>query len=108
MIAAGNRGIEDPERRFVELNGIVAGSLARGAKPCFIVGDFNVDFLKDPKDSIITKISSCGYKQIVTVSTHSAGGLLDNVYIKNIPWEPMVVINFPFYTDHAAVAIVKP
>ena len=29
MIAAGNRGIENPERRFVELNGIVAGSLAR-------------------------------------------------------------------------------
>lgn len=31
MIAAGNRGIENPERRFVELDGIVAGSLARAA-----------------------------------------------------------------------------
>lgn len=31
MLAAGNEGIENPERRFVELNGIVSGSLARGA-----------------------------------------------------------------------------
>lgn len=31
MLAAVNRGIEDPERRFVELNGIVEGSLARAA-----------------------------------------------------------------------------
>ncbi|MCH2160736.1 MAG: BPL-N domain-containing protein [Phycisphaerales bacterium] len=29
MLAAANEGIEDPERRFVELNGIVEGSLAR-------------------------------------------------------------------------------
>ena len=31
MLTAVNRGIEDPERRFVELNGIVKGSLARAA-----------------------------------------------------------------------------
>jgi hypothetical protein len=31
MLAAGNKGIEDPEHRFVELDGIVAGSIARAA-----------------------------------------------------------------------------
>ena len=38
MLAAGNRGIEDPERRFVELNGIVAGSLAHGVSV-----EFNIE-----------------------------------------------------------------
>ena len=31
MLAAVNRGIDNPRRRFVELNGIVDGSLARAA-----------------------------------------------------------------------------
>ena len=84
------------------------GSLAGGAKPCFIVGDFNIDFLKHPNDSIIQKILSCGFRQVVAVSTHTEGGLLDHVYIRRIPWDPEIRINFPFYTDHAAVSILKP
>ena len=84
------------------------GSLARGPKPCFIVGDFNIDYLKDPNNSIIQKISSCDFQQIVEEPTHSAGGLLDHVYVKNSPWLPDISINFPFYTDHAAIAIIKP
>ena len=84
------------------------GSLVQGIKPCFIVGDFNVNFLQEPKDPIINKITSNGFKQIVMDPTHIEGGLLDHVYIRRIPFEPHVYLNFPFYSDHAAVSVVKP
>ena len=84
------------------------GSLAGMARPCFITGDFNVNFLREPKDTIVTKILSCGFKQIVRSPTHTEGGLLDHVYMKRVTWEPEVCLNFPYYTDHASISIVKP
>ena len=84
------------------------GSLAGMARPCFITGDFNVNFLREPKDAIVTKILSCGFKQIVRSPTHTEGGLLDHVYMKRVTWEPEVCLNFPYYTDHASISIVKP
>ena len=84
------------------------GKLASGQKPCFLVGDFNINFLKEGQHPIILKITSCGFRQIVSLPTHTAGGLLDHVYVKNIPFQPQININFPFYSDHAHVAIVKP
>ena len=84
------------------------GRLAGTARPCFIVGDFNVNFLRNPKDPIVTKILSCGFMQIVTAPTHIGGGLLDHVYTKRLKWEPEIILNFPYYTDHAAVTIVEP
>ena len=84
------------------------GSFARGTKPCFIVGDFNVDFLKEPKDPIIKKIVSSGFKQMVTGPTHIEGSLLDHVYMKGRPpFDLQVHTDFTFYSDHAAVSLVK-
>ena len=73
----------------------------------YIVGDFNIDLLKSPTHPICTKLIDKGFQQIVSLSTHEEGGLLDHVYIKNIPEGKLPVVNlsFPFYTDHAAVAI---
>ena len=84
------------------------GKLAAGKKPCFLVGDFNINFLEESHHPIIKKILSCGFRQIVDSPTHSAGGLLDHAYVKNIPFEPKAAINFPFYSDHAHVSIIKP
>ena len=84
------------------------GTLARGSKPCFICGDFNIDILKNPKDWLLENISSCGFKQIVEDATHELGGLLDHIYIKRIPWKPQVTLEFPFYSDHAVVKVSKP
>ena len=84
------------------------GGLAGAARPCFIIGDFNVNFLQDPKDMIITKIQSCSFKQIVQSPTHKEGGLLDHAYMKRLSWEPEVHLKFPYYTDHAAISIVRP
>ena len=60
------------------------GNLAKGSKNCFIVGDFNVDFLHEPKDAVVSKILSCGFKQIVPHPTHLEGGLLDHIYHKGL------------------------
>ena len=83
------------------------GSLAKGARPCIIVGDFNINYLGDPKDQIISKITSCGFTQLVQVPTHQEGGLLDHVYSKRAPWKLDICVNYPYYSDHAAISIVK-
>ena len=84
------------------------GKLASGKKPCFLVGDFNVNYLKESHHPIVKKIVSCGFKQVVAHPTHEAGGLLDHVYLKNIPFQPEILIDFPFYSDHAQVRVIKP
>ena len=83
------------------------GGLACAARPTFMVGDFNMDFLHTPKSPIITKILSNGFRQIVTQPTHIEGGLLDHVYIKRISFEPMVLVHFPYYSDHGSLSIVN-
>ena len=83
------------------------GSLARGAKPCIIVGDFNANYLQEPKHPIITKITSCAFSQLVQSPTHKEGGLIDHVYSKRIPIQMHVHFSWPFYTDHAAIFIEK-
>ena len=86
------------------------GSLAKGKKPCIIVGDFNIDFLNSPNELIITQIISKlilsnGFHQIVTLPTHDKGGLIDHIYIKNVSEQIDVSLNFPFYSDHAAILV---
>ena len=81
------------------------GALAKGAKPCIIVGDFNIDFLNKPNELIITQIMSNGFNQIVTSPTHDKGGLIDHVYIKNVIEKVEVHLSFPYYSDHASILI---
>ena len=81
------------------------GALAKGTKPCIIVGDFNIDFLNMPNELIITQIMSNGFTQIVTSPTHDKGGLIDHVYVKNVIENIEVHLSFPFYSDHAAILI---
>ena len=83
------------------------GALARGSKPCFIVGDFNIDFPNDPTEVIIKKITSSSFKQLVSTPTHVEGGLLDHIYVRDQTCEYHVDINFPFYTDHGAISVIK-
>ena len=83
------------------------GSLARGARPCFIVGDFNIDFLKEKNHPIVRKITDCGFMQLVASSTHKEGGLLDHVYVRKVPYKLEICLNTPYYSDHSCVSIVK-
>ena len=84
------------------------GKLANLTRPIFLVGDFNIDFLKNPNDAIVRKISLNRFKQIVSQPTHSEGGLLDHVYIKRLNFEIQIVVNFPYYSDHGAISVFSP
>ena len=81
------------------------GSLAGSMKTGFIIGDFNVDFLHEPKAAIVRKILSHGFKQMVSHPTHMEGGLLDHAYHKGLSWEPIADLHFPYYSDHALISI---
>ena len=81
------------------------GSLAGPMRSGFIIGDFNVDFLHEPKDAVVSKILSCGFKQIVPHPTHLEGGLLDHIYHKGLSWEPKADIQFPYYSDHGLISV---
>ena len=84
------------------------GSLANAARPTFLIGDLNINFLNNPKDRIVIKILSNGFKQLVSAPTHIEGGLLDHIYIKQLSFEPHIVINFPYYSDHGAISVFSP
>ena len=76
-------------------------------RPTFLVGDFNINFLNNPKDGILTKIMSNGFQQLVAQPTHIEGGLLDHIYCKRLSFEPLVAINFPYYSDHGAISVFQ-
>lgn len=73
-------------------------SLVFGCDQCYIVGDFNIDFLKN-KDSVVNWILSHGFKQIVQSATHEEGGLLDHVYVKSDSAH-FVDLHWPYYSDN--------
>ena len=81
------------------------GNLAGPMRSGFIVGDFNIDFLHEPKGLVVSKILSRGFKQIVSHPTHVEGGLLDHIYHKGLQWEPKADIQFPYYSDHGLISV---
>ena len=83
------------------------GGLVKGARPTFIVGDLNINYLQEPKAAIVSKILSNGFKQIVIHPTHVGGGLIDHVYARRLAFEPATMVSFPYYSDHGAVSIFQ-
>lgn len=83
------------------------GTLAGPMRSGFIVGDFNVDFLQEPKAAVVSKILSHGFKQQVDHPTHIEGGLLDHIYHKGLSWEPKVDLQFPYYSDHSLISVSR-
>ena len=83
------------------------GNLAKGSKNCFIVGDFNIDFLRNSREPIIKTITSKGFTQIITAPTHLSGGLLDHIYMKYPEHVIEFHVDFPFFSDHALISIIE-
>ena len=86
---------------FLRDLGRLAGPLRSG----FVVGDFNEDFLHEPKTTVASKMLSHRFKQVVPHPTQMEGGLLDHVYHKGLSWEPKANIDFPYYSDHALISV---
>ena len=75
---------------------------------CYIVGDFNIDFLANTASHpIISWILSRGFVQLVQHATHESGSLLDYAFARSNKRYVVDRLHWPYYTDHAAVSIVE-
>ena len=75
---------------------------------CYIVGDFNIDFLANTvSHPIISWILSRGFVQLVQHATHESGSLLDYAFARSNKRYVVDRLHWPYYTDHAAVSIVE-
>ena len=81
--------------------------LTRGTVNCMIVGDFNENFLQEPKTRLIQHMLANNLLQLVDMPTHSEGGLLDHVYVKGSSMTFNIDVNFRYYSDHAAITVEK-
>ena len=45
--------------------------------------------------------------QLVETPTHAEGGLLDHVYVTNKEWQLNTEVNFRYYSDHAAITVMR-
>ena len=73
---------------------------------CIIVGDFNDNFLKEPKSNFVQQMIAQKLTQLVETPTHAEGGLLDHVYVTNTKWQLNTEVNFRYYSDHAAITVM--
>merc|ERR1712168_408955 len=80
-------------------------SLVQGASDVITVGDFNENFLQNPKPKFIEHMNRQGLLQLVETPTHIEGGLLDHVYVKDAR-RFKTAVYFRYYTDHAAIAVL--
>ena len=83
------------------------GNLAKGSKNCFIVGDFNIDFLRNSNEPIIRTITSKGFTQMISTPSHLSGGLIDHIYVKYPDHEFETDVDFPFFSDHALISVIE-
>ena len=77
-------------------------------KPTLITGDFNVCFLKDPKNAITKMLLDLGFRQFVKDATHIQGGHIDHCYWldkKQVCEHPKLERYSPYWTDHDVVAV---
>ena len=82
-------------------------ALVQGTQFCFIIGDFNENFLQEPKTKFIQNMIAQNFSQLVKTPTHMEGGLLDQVYVKNAKWALETEVNFCYYSDHAAITVLR-
>ena len=81
-------------------------SLVQNCHKCYIVGDFNINFIENKNNAISNWLHSQGFEQIVLSPTHENGSLLDHAYIK-CELDHQVLLHWPYYSDHAAIRIEK-
>ena len=79
----------------------------RGDRFCLVIGDFNDNYLNEPKSPFVKHMLQQNFSQLVRSPTHAEGGLLDHVYVRNATWNLEVDVNFRHYSDHAAISVIQ-
>jgi endonuclease/exonuclease/phosphatase (EEP) superfamily protein YafD len=72
--------------------------------PIVIVGDFNVNVLKEPNNLLIKALASKDFCQVVRSPTHMSGSCIDHIYVLKDTACDTRVIPVP-YSQHAAIQI---
>ena len=49
-----------------------------------ICGDFNICYVSDRKNKLLSALEYLGFTQLVQEATHIKGGLIDHVYIRDV------------------------
>ena len=79
-------------------------------KDTVILGDFNIDYLKDQANVISSTLRSLGFKQVVKQPTHILGSLLDHAYVRIadhcVQGKTDVFTHSPYYSDHDAICLI--
>ena len=71
-------------------------SLLDGSRAQIVVGDFNINLLKNPQNPFTCSLEQMGFRQLVTRPTHVLGGLIDHVYF----YSPNMLVTCTLYKHH--------
>ena len=74
-------------------------------KQTLVCGDFNINFLKEPRHKISTLLKDLGFQQIVRHPTTIYGSCLDHVYLRTNVLH-RCRLHYPYYSDHECVCIM--
>ena len=80
-------------------------SLITCGKPTVVNGDFNIDYLMQPSNSISANMKEAGFEQIVSEPTNIHGSCVDHVYL-NMGIKYQYRVHHPYFTDHEAVCVM--
>ena len=83
----------------------VLSSILTIGKPSIVNGDFNIDYLKQPNNSLSAMMTGNGFKQIVREATNIHGSCVDHAYL-NKGFKHQYRLHYPYYTDHEAVCVM--
>ena len=78
------------------------------SKPVILIGDINIDLMKQQKNKFSKKLKDLGFVQLVNEATHISGGMLDHLYVyfpKDGHCE-LFKIHPLYYSDHDAVCCI--
>ena len=91
------RSQEEKEEIIQELSNII-----NTERPTLILGDFNLNFLKVCKHSILRYLNDLHFSQLVQNATHRQGGLIDLVFASHHFNISDVIVNQigVYYSDH--------
>lgn len=77
-------------------------------RPVILIGDINIDLLKQPNNKFSKTLKDLGFVQLVNEATHISGGLLDHLYVY-FPQDghcELFKIHPLYYSDHDAVCCI--
>ena len=77
-------------------------------KATLITGDFNICYLRIPKNQVSKGLQVRSFQQLADFPTHILGGLIDHVYWRdsNGQWEKPIIERYsPYFSDHDGICV---